>query len=133
MQTPNLDPKANNAYHPNNNESILNTAINLLNLNNRAVPPTPANSLASTNSIPTNLETVDQDTRQVATNRFSTRPPWAPLENSNLTWAWIEGNGPFITNGQSWHQYFEASETKSDTTTVLFNLDSLNEEMPETV
>ena len=30
---------------------------------------------------------------------FSSRPPWQPPQESNLQWTWIEGNGPYITNG----------------------------------
>nr|POF26510.1 hypothetical protein CFP56_40117 [Quercus suber] len=59
------------------------------------------------------------------------RPSWLPPNDSNLKWTWIEGSGPFITNGQSCHSQFEASDTKSDTTTVMFNLDKLNEDRPE--
>ena len=36
-----------------------------------------------------------------------------------------------MTNGNSQHPYFEDSETGSDATTIMFNLDSLNEERPE--
>ena len=62
---------------------------------------------------------------------FSTRPPWqSPLE-SNLQWTWIEGNGPFITNGQSTWPHFEELDSKSDITTIMFNLGSLNESIPE--
>lgn len=42
------------------------------------------------------------------------------------------GNEPFITNGISHHPQFEASESKSDTTAIMFNMDSLNEERSET-
>ena len=146
-QTPNFNLQATSNCQPNNNESILNTAINLLNLNNRTIPPTLANSLVSNTSIPTNPETVNQENDQVAyqhmqqdhtsnmvaRNNLSTRPPWAPPENSNMTWAWIEGNDPVITNGQSQYQDFEESEIENDTTAVLFNLDSLNEERHEIV
>lgn len=60
---------------------------------------------------------------------FATRPPWLPLDETNLKWALIEGNGPFITNGQNSRPQFEASNsgTESDTFAIMFNLDSLNE------
>ena len=62
---------------------------------------------------------------------FSIRPSWMPLVDSNLKWACIKGNRPFITNGQSNHPHFETLELESDTTTSKFNLDSLNEDRPE--
>uniref|UniRef100_A0A7N2M0G4 DUF4283 domain-containing protein n=1 Tax=Quercus lobata TaxID=97700 RepID=A0A7N2M0G4_QUELO len=30
---------------------------------------------------------------------FSLRPPWFPPKSSALRWAWIDGSGPFVTNG----------------------------------
>lgn len=51
----------------------------------------------------------------------------------NLKWDWIEGNGPFITNGQSSHPQFKNSDFDSDTTATMFNLDWLNDDRPETV
>ena len=59
------------------------------------------------------------------------RPTWLPPNDSNLKWTWIEGSSPFIANGQSCHPQFEAFDTESDTTAVMFNLDQLNEERPE--
>lgn len=59
------------------------------------------------------------------------RPPWLPPSESNLKWTWIEGIGPYITNGLSHHPQIEDSNTKSDTTAVMFNLDKLHEERPE--
>lgn len=117
-----------------NNESTLNAAINLLNLNSRIVPPTPTNSLASTNSnsgnhvaanpVDPNLHAIyptiqqNQPRNTVEATNFSSRPPWIPPKNSNLNWAWIGSNGPFITNGQRHSPCFEASDTESDTTTI---------------
>lgn len=45
------------------------------------------------------------------------------------------GNGPFITNGQSYHPQFETSNygTKSDPTMIMFNIYSLNEGRPNAV
>ena len=59
------------------------------------------------------------------------RPSWLPHAESNLRWTWIEGNGPFITNGKSNHPQFETSDFDSDTTTIMFNLDKLNDERLE--
>lgn len=58
---------------------------------------------------------------------ISNRPPWQPPTKSNLQWTWIEGNGPFFTNGQSSNPHFVDSESGSDTIAILFNLDKLNE------
>jgi len=62
---------------------------------------------------------------------FLSKPTWQPPQELNLQWTWIEGNGPYITNGQSARPHFEASDTDSDTTTIMFNLDNLNEDRPE--
>ena len=43
------------SYPTYNNESTLNAVINLLNLNTKIIPPTPANSVASLNSFSGNL------------------------------------------------------------------------------
>nr|POF06611.1 hypothetical protein CFP56_17341 [Quercus suber] len=64
---------------------------------------------------------------------FSMRPSWYPPAESNLKWTWIEGNGPFITNGQSNQPQFENSDSDSDTTAIMFNLDRLNDKRPEIV
>ena len=36
-----------------------------------------------------------------------------------------------MTNGNNQHPHVENSETESDTTAIMFNLDSLNEKRPE--
>ncbi|KAL0011589.1 hypothetical protein SO802_006697 [Lithocarpus litseifolius] len=59
------------------------------------------------------------------------RPPWQPPPDSNLQWTWIDDNGPFITNGQCSNPQFPDSDFESDTTAIMFNLDSLNETKPE--
>ena len=110
----------NNQHHigsfPNyNHELTFNAAINLLNLNTRTIPPTPANLVASTYSLSGNLlttqssepnlhapyTTMQQNQTGHASKfpNFFARPPWIPPENSNLKWACIERNGPYITNG----------------------------------
>ena len=45
----------------------------------------------------------------------------------------LMSNGPFITNGLSQHPQFEDSKLKSNTMTIMFNLNSLNEDRPETM
>ena len=106
-------------------------------------PPTPANSPISNTPTSVNREPIGLPNMELRINndtsnpncfgnaRFSMRPTWLPPNDSNLKWTWIEGCGPFITNGQSCHSQFEASDTESDTTVVMFNLDQLNEERPE--
>ncbi|KAL0009101.1 hypothetical protein SO802_010603 [Lithocarpus litseifolius] len=115
-------------------------------LNNTLVPPTPANSLNSEDprTIPNSDDIESHSLHDNPTppspdfqgNRnqiafFSSQPTWQPPQESNLQWTWIEGNGPYITNGQSTRPHFEASDTNSDTTAIMFNLDSLNEDRPE--
>lgn len=116
------NPFPNHAHTPRTSQTLnfhtsLHAAINLLNLNPRTVPPTPANSLASTNP---NLSDLDNAVNNVAatfakpnalvnpqtdhitrTTNFSSTPPWLLPENSSLKWAWIEGHEPFVTNGNS--------------------------------
>nr|POF07466.1 hypothetical protein CFP56_20157 [Quercus suber] len=116
------------------------------NLNNTLVPLTPADSLNSENprTIPNSddLEShivYDNPTpppQDFLGNRnqnasFSSKPTWQPPQESSLQWTWIEGNGPYITNGQNTRPHFESSDTDSDTTTIMFNLDSLNEDKPK--
>lgn len=107
--------------------------------------PTRANSLASeetrTNLYGTNnpLHASLPPSQQNPVNNgtqdasFFSRQPWQPPQDLNLQWTWIEGNGPFITNGQGIQPHFETSDSKSDTTAIMFNLDSLNESRPKTM
>ena len=94
---------------------------------------TSTNSSENTNNLhacylPTRHDPLGNGTNNAS---FSTRSPWQPPQDSNLQWTWNEGNGPFITNGQSTHPHFEALDSESDTTTIMFNLDSLSESRPE--
>ena len=130
-----------------NSDTSLHVAINLLNLNPKTVPTTAANSLASSNPILSDLDNVvnnvvttfakpsalvNPQTKNTTHNtRFSSTPPWLLPENSSLKWAWIESHGRFVTNGNNQHPHVENSETESDTTAIMFNLDSLNEKRPE--
>ena len=135
------------------NDSSLHSAIDLLNINpinhfdegsnplltNRKVQVSMTlNTPTSVNREPIGLPNMELRINNDTSNpnyfgnaRFSMRPTWLPPNDSNLKWTWIEGSGPFITNGQSCHSQFEASDTESDTTAVMFNLDQLNEERPE--
>ena len=146
--TPRLHSAINslNLNQPNQTSSdpipnFINTLVD--DLEPHTVPPTPANSLAledtSTNSSENtnNLHASYLPTQHgplgngINNASFSTRPPWKPPQVSNLQWTWIEGNGPFITNGQSTCPHFEASDLESDTIAIVFNLDSLNESRPK--
>ena len=52
------------------------------------------------------------------------RPPWLPPKSSALRWAWVEGDGPLITNGLLRESQLNSSETDSDSVTVtMFSLD----------
>ena len=62
---------------------------------------------------------------------FLERPPWQPPPHSNPQWTSIEDSGPFITNGQSSHPHVTDSDNDSDTTAIIFNLDSLNDTRPK--
>ena len=54
----------------------------------------------------------------------SMRPPWLPPKSSALRWAWVEGDGPLITNGELRESQLNSSETDSDSVTVtMFSLD----------
>ena len=106
----------------------------------QTVPQTPINSLATMESNHGNDGKGDPLNELMGTQlpslnaniqSFSTRPSWKPPPESNLQWAWIEGSGPFITNGHSTNPHFVDSESESDTTAIMFNLDSLNESRPE--
>lgn len=65
---------------------------------------------------------------------FSMRPLWLPLKSSALRWTWVEGAGPFITNGEMRDNHPTSSETESSSATrTMFNLNKLNNYRPEVV
>lgn len=54
-------------------------------------------------------------------------PPWLPPKSLSLRWTWVDGDGPFITNGEMRDTHLASSETESSSATVtMFNLDNLN-------
>ena len=129
--------------------SIIQTAINILNLNVTdqnlqpsqnlslepfSVTPTPVNSPVTLESnqehLNANLSTTANPI-DINIPPISNKPSWQPPTESNLQWTSIEGNGPFITNGQSSNPHYVDSESDSDTTAIMFNLDKLNETRPE--
>lgn len=51
---------------------------------------------------------------------------------ATLRWSWVDGNGPFITNGVLRENFISSSDTESDSVTAtMFNLDNLNADRPE--
>ena len=100
------------------------TAINILNLNITdhnlqpsqnltleplSVPPTTVNSPVTLVSNQEHLNaTLSTNANPIDINipPISNKPSWQPPTESNLQWTWIEGNGPFITNGQSSNPHY---------------------------
>lgn len=107
---------------PNPIETNLNSGINSLNLTESppspltqrqdnhtyTVPPTPVQSLASS---PESLNIIVNDSDIIPAPQqneplasiinFPMQPTWQLPERTGLRGTWIEGNGPFITNGPS--------------------------------
>ena len=111
----------------------LNSAIHSLNLSNNTNPQTEevlhhsAPNLTSTQQEPITVNPIEN-----VESSFVMRPPWQPLVSSDLRWTWVEGEGPFITNGEVREATHNSSETESESLTErYFNLDKLNEERPE--
>lgn len=117
-----------NPNPPNFNSASLHSAIHMLNLNhddlnpsesrtnlnNTPVPPTPANSVSSedpriflnteedeSHTLHDDPTTPSQEPLGIRNQNasFTARPTWQLPQESNLQWTWIEGNGPYITNG----------------------------------
>nr|POF06586.1 hypothetical protein CFP56_17320 [Quercus suber] len=130
--------------HPEPDHSNLNTAINSLNLDHHPNPATPLNSPVSSHSHSaqspvTNVnihpnQPYPNPTLPPSESHFSTRPSWYPPTNSALKWTWMEGDGPFLTNGVLRNTSISSSETESESiTATMFNLDSLNIQRAEVV
>lgn len=125
-------------------QATLNYAIHSLKLGPHTSPNTPFISPASTppHSIP---EPHNRGHHNVHPNAnpspnpverfdpvFTQRPTWFPPRSSNLKWTWVEGAGPFITNGVLSEPPVPHLESESDSiTAAMFNLDALNEVRPE--
>lgn len=100
---------------------LIQTVINILNLNityqnsqpslNMPIkPPTvPQARVNSPATMESNQEQLNDFLGNLNTLVETNTPPilnntsWQPPPNSNLQWTWIEGNGPFITNGKNFN------------------------------
>ena len=95
-------------------------------------PPNPINS--TNHKIDHTLHTFqpfDHNPKSFAT--FTLRPSCALPSKSNLHWTWIGEHGPFMTNGTLRENSRSNSDTDSDETVLMFNLDRLNEGYPDWV
>lgn len=108
----------------------LNSAIFSLSLANKTVPPTPFNSLNSSpvhsqNSVPDPHPNLNTD-NPPPTSHMQTQNPSCP-NPATLNWTWVNGDGPFITNGVLRMTPNSSSDTESDSIiATMFNLDRLN-------
>lgn len=110
--------------------ATLNQTIHSLNTPFNTPVSSPRHSTPVTDcpSQPTPLQSNNHT--QVPT--FTQCPPGFPPRSSKLRWTWIEGDGPFVTNGQWRDTKCFSPETESDSITALmFNLDNLNTDRPE--
>ena len=95
---PHVSPK-DNSLDTRVNPDPINT-ITLSNIGNPDPDTEELNLLLSPTTLPTQHTPPPQNLNEPS---FSMRPAWLPPAESNLRWTWIEGNDPFITNGQSNH------------------------------
>ena len=121
-----------------NEHATLNSAILSLSLNRGSVPPTPANSPASSpadthspaNHITHAIPPLNQNPPSNIPTDLS--PDQETQNNSTMQWMWVNGVGPFMTNGEFREVTESSSATESDfETVIMFNLDRLNEDRPE--
>lgn len=131
-----------------NLHEILNSAIHSLTLGTNVTSLTPFNS--PTSSADHQVQSFDglnqtghhlsptqhihntSITNEETNSPFSMRPSWHPPVSSDLRWTWVGSDGPFITNGELRETNLDSSETESESVTErLFNLDTLNEDIPE--
>ena len=95
-------------------------------------PPNPINS--TNHNLDHTLHTFqpfDHNPKSFAT--FTLRPSCALPSRSNLHWTWIGEHGLFTTNGTLRENSRSNSDTDSDETVLMFNLDRLNEGYPDWV
>ena len=129
-----------------NGHANLHSAILSLSLSNPSTIQTPLNSPTSSLGHTLNIDTPPNPTLDHTSpdampqahhsnsgNTFILCPPCALPMNSSLHWTWVEGNGPFMTNGTLREDTQSDSVTDSDETVLLFNLDRLNEDHPDWV
>ena len=129
-----------------NGHANLHSAILSLSLSNPSTIQTPLNSPASSPGHTLNIDTPPNPTLDHTSpdampqayhsnsgNTFILCPPCALPMNSSLHWTWVEGNGPFMTNGTLREDTQFDSATDSDETVLLFNLDRLHKDCPDWV
>nr|POE69558.1 hypothetical protein CFP56_49333 [Quercus suber] len=137
--TPRTTHAAQSSHVQQDNEhATLNSAIFSLSLNRGPVPPTPANSPASSpddTQSPSNhtIHAIPPLNQNAPSNIPTDSPPDQETQNnSTMQWMWVNGDGPFMTNGEFREVTESSSATKNDfETVVMFNLDRLNEDRPE--
>ena len=125
---------------PEHEHATLNSAILSLSLSNQPIsqsplispasfPDHPPNPVNSTNHNPNHTLHTSQplDHNHESSATFTLRPPCALPSESNLHWTWIGEHGPFMTNGTLREISRSNSDTDSDETVLMFNLDRLNE------
>nr|POE81150.1 hypothetical protein CFP56_75245 [Quercus suber] len=102
------------------------------------VQPTLANSPASSpddTQSPANhtIHAIPPLNQNAPSNIPTDSPPDQETQNnSTMQWMWVNGDGPFMTNGEFREVTESSSATKNDfETVVMFNLDRLNEDRPE--
>ena len=120
-----------------NEHVTLNSAIFSLSLGTSTFSPTPFNSpvssLAHTHTTdPPPNPSLDQSSANITdtvlnTATFTLRPFGAIPSDSSLYWTWVADKGRFMTIGVWQDNSRVGSETDSDETVVMLNLDMLNE------
>lgn len=139
LHIPQTSHAAHSLYVQQDNEhATLSSGVFSLSLNRGSVPSTPANSTALS---PANTQSPANHITH-ATNPLNHNPPSnIPTElppnqetqnNRIMQWLWVNGDGPFMTNGDIREVTESSSVTESDSEiVVMFNLDRLNEDRPE--
>ena len=127
-QQPNLHPVSNTQTEA--EHATLNSAIFSLSLANNIVPPTPFNSLNSSpvhfqNSVPDPHPNLNTD-NPPPTSHMQIQNPSCP-NPTTLNWTWVNGDGPFITNGVLRMTPNSSSDTESDSIiATMFSIDRLS-------
>nr|POE67631.1 hypothetical protein CFP56_26854 [Quercus suber] len=127
------------SHHHDFGHASLHSAIRSLSINRGNVPPTPVNSPTSpsdtSHTLNLNLNLHADPPIEPNPSLNSNTSMHATQENQNnnsLHEIWVNGTGPFVTNGELREVTGSSSATESDSeTVVLFNLDRLNDNRPE--
>nr|POE90949.1 hypothetical protein CFP56_05321 [Quercus suber] len=127
------------SHHHDFGHASLHTTIRSLSINRGNVPPTPVNSPTSPSDTShnqnLNLNLHADPLLEPNPSLNSNTSLHATQENQNnnsLHEMWVNGIGPFFTNGELREATGSSSTTESDSEmVVLFNLDRLNDNHPE--